>query len=1333
MGFDNECILNIQSLAGEYFCPVCRLLVYPNEALQSQCTHLYCKPCLTYIAGTTRACPYDGYLVTEADSKPLLESNKAVAETIGKITVHCLYHKSGCTWQGSFSECTAHCSGCAFGNSPVVCNRCGLQIVHRQVLEHAQNCPSVQPQAQQVEGAQNAAASGTSGTGDQTLAASQAGTTTSQAQTPQTSTATTAGQDLSQQTNLNSQAQAVTQAVVVTSEQWYQQQQQQYQQYYQQYPGYDPYYQQYYPYQQQAIPQYQQQLQVPAQQMAGQHQAYIPSQPQAQPQLQLQPQVQPQVQSQPQLQAVQPQTLPSVQAPVMAQPQQAQVVQQPQPQPVVLPHSQMPSQTQPPSQSHSHPQVQPYPVPQPQPHLQVQPQTLTQPQSQPHSQVHPTPNQPLNPNFQPQMQHPSANAVTGHQSYPQPQSHQQMPVVASQPPMHMPPQVALHPQLQHPVHIQTPYSQQPPQIRPPQPHAAISNQHPPSFLLSPGPPPQQQVNPNARHPGLPVNQRPGMLPVPSPISQQYVQQQPISSQQVTSVQNQMPQQAPIVQQQLPVQPQLRPQGLHHSFQQHSHAYPQQQQNLALSQGVHLHPSQNLVGRPLVPTSGVQSQQYPESAAGMQVKPAQLGTNQLSPSQKIMPGTTTEKNLAAREVDSSSWRAANLDTNNSKREFGIGADAGKTKTPISETDLKTTDEKAFVDVGEKSSGIDPSMKEKMESKRVLGSNLDSNALETGDPVTKKTVKEESTEDPKDIVEHRKLQSSVSEDKKVKDGPLMNSPPLQEGGHGEEQSGKLQKDKILPQDQGAPKRPGADEFRGFLQGQGQPVGNQQHSHSVPTADQGRNQPPLRQYTVNSPQQRPILPGMLQGPLAGPPLHAQTQGLLPGQLRPQGPGHAAFPGPPENLPPGLVGRGPSYGSQGPAFDSYGTSPYGPESQFGQHYMDGRRPDSSMLSKSTMKMNGPPGLDSTPGFGFRDERLKPVQDEQSNPFPLDPALRFGDGGRFEDVKHFPRSSHFDADSVTKFGSYFSSSKPLDRGPHGFGMDVGPGPREKGPHGLPYDPAVGSGPSRFLPPYHPGGRLHPDEAGERSVGFHEDTLGRLDFHGPVPGYGQRHMDGFASRSPGREYLGIHTREFRSFRGDDIDGRESRFNDRFPGLGSHSHNGDNLPIAEHLRSGDLIGQDIVPSHLRRGEHLGPRNLPGHLRFGEPVGLGPFSGHERIGEFGGPGNFRLPRLGEPGFRSSFSLQGLPTDGGSYADDMVPFDRRRKPASVGWCRICKVDCETVEGLDMHSQSREHQKNAMDMVATIKQNAKKQKITTSDRSVHKEASKLRNAKFEGRGTKH
>lgn len=57
-------------------------------------------------------------------------------------------------------------------------------------------------------------------------------------------------------------------------------------------------------------------------------------------------------------------------------------------------------------------------------------------------------------------------------------------------------------------------------------------------------------------------------------------------------------------------------------------------------------------------------------------------------------------------------------------------------------------------------------------------------------------------------------------------------------------------------------------------------------------------------------------------------------------------------------------------------------------------------------------------------------------------------------------------------------------------------------------------------------------------------------------------------------------------------------------------------------------------------------------------------------------------------------------------MDPFEhsRKRKSSSMGWCRICRVDWETVEGLDLHSQTREHQKMSMDMVLTIKQQNKK-----------------------------
>lgn len=40
-----------------------------------------------YVVATPQACPYDVYLVTEADSKSLMKSNKFLAETVGKVVV----------------------------------------------------------------------------------------------------------------------------------------------------------------------------------------------------------------------------------------------------------------------------------------------------------------------------------------------------------------------------------------------------------------------------------------------------------------------------------------------------------------------------------------------------------------------------------------------------------------------------------------------------------------------------------------------------------------------------------------------------------------------------------------------------------------------------------------------------------------------------------------------------------------------------------------------------------------------------------------------------------------------------------------------------------------------------------------------------------------------------------------------------------------------------------------------------------------------------------------------------------------------------------------------
>ncbi|KAF3454608.1 hypothetical protein FNV43_RR05056 [Rhamnella rubrinervis] len=1353
MGFDNECILNIQSLAGEYFCPVCRLLVYPNEALQSQCTHLYCKPCLTYVVSTTRACPYDGYLVTEADSKPLNESNKSLAETIGKIAVHCLYHRSGCTWQGPLSECTSHCSGCAFGDSPVVCNRCGIQIVHRQVQEHAQNCPGVQLQTQQAEGAAGTSSISTTSTVDQTQATTQAAAVTSQSQTSQNTVTTMPGQDPNQQANSSSQAQAVVQSAVPTADQWYQQQQQ-YQQYYQQYPGYDPYQQHfpnYYPYQQAAVPQYQQpHLQAHGQQATGQNQSQVYIQPQSQSQPQLQPQPRPQPQA------------PNVQVSVATQPQNlAPVNQQQQALPAVphipksnhkLIHQLMVSEsststihsssassawanstisaasssnaTSPATNSATDPmQVQPHHPP-----SQAHPQG----QIQQHSQFHPPqPNHPLNANIQPQAQNPSAHAVTGHHSYPQAHPHQQVQAgVAQQYPVHAHPQAVPPLQSQNPAQMQSHFPQQPPLMRPPHSHATIPSQQQPALLPSPGqvqnitPSKQQSAHTHLQQPGHPVQQRPIMQPAQQPMPQQYYQQQ-----------------QPFQQHQLPMTSQLHHQGQSHPFPQHTHSFPQPPLNVALSHGLQYTQTQNLVGRPLMPNHGVQPQPYPQSAGAVQARPVYLGANQQStnhnnmhktiqlPSEQHASGnsrptmsenqgdTIFEKGLPLQEAELLPQKTVKVVANELGSAPGLVADVSEAYTSLKKIPQSTE------------IGIDP----------------ESHFSENGEPTTKLIMKEVNEESTQERSSSKQMERYDPENE-IMDGSHMKNLSPQVSKLHEEQGGKLQKDAISGSDEG---------LQAVCTASAAIVGSIPQNVTSGETAPGNEKMQLNQHDFQDktlPQvpgsstlpQRPGAPSLLQAPPPGPPHQPQGLGHPPAHFRPQGPGHV--PGQPFHLPGGVqdagstatFGRGPGqYGPSQRSFNLQSGAPVGPYNQghaavlpFGApppRAFDSRggmlpRPPLSQpsgIDPNMMKMNGTPGFDSSLALGSRNERFKPFLDEQLNPVPPGTDLHVFDRAEFEDdLKKFSKPSLLDAEPIQKFGNL--SSRPYDRGPHGVKYDAG----------LKLEPGTGS--SRFLSPYHGGGALQANEVGEDIIGRIESTRHHPDFFGPFPAYGRHHMDGMPMppRSPPREHHGISSHGFGGSAYDDFDGREfHRFGEpvdsRFSMLPSHLRRGEfegpgNLRMGEHLRN-DLVGQDSLPGHLRRGEHFGPRNLHGSLHLGEPVGFGVHPRHVQMGGMAGPGSFEsfggsnrptYPRFGEPGFRSSFSLQGFSNDGGTYTGDMEFQNlRKRKPASSGW---------------------EHQKLAMDMVLSIKQNAKRQKLTSSDRSSLGDASKSRNAGLEGRGKK-
>lgn len=560
-------------------------------------------------------------------------------------------------------------------------------------------------------------------------------------------------------------------------------------------------------------------------------------------------------------------------------------------------------------------------------------------------------------------------------------------------------------------------------------------------------------------------------------------------------------------------------------------------------------------------------------------------------------------------------------------------------------------------------------------------------------------------------------------------------------------------------------------------------EQSSHPVSLTEQGRSShPPPVSYVLSGQQPRSSAPGQPPSHLRPPGHDYLPHGSHPGQasvgehfLPPgsyqSGSFHPDVPfgGPPVSGSASTFGGGPnnfanssrgyepqsarfSRPSQGePLGPPLNAAPllHGPDGQTVPRHpgpvesdmyqnqrpppFDSRRPDSYLdrgpygqpfgVESNSTRMNGapPPGLD---------EKFRTTPGMHPDTFPMAPT-RHHEQGEFKGTpKQFSGPSHFGREDSPKFGSH--SSRPLG----GYGMD---GPSrfvDKDPHGYGYDagqrldPGTGGPPLGFLPPYHSAGGLHPNEPGGRPS-MHDDNRERFDNHrqnpdffGPMHGFGRHHMDRLPPNSPGNP-----SRPFGGPHSIDVDGRDMErhpFGERFP-MG---------PLG-HMHRGDFDG----PGKPRSGEPFGLRNLSGR---GEP-GFGSYQDFGRSGESNGPGAFShqppfgesfgpkstRPHLGEPGFRSSYSLKGFPSDAGFYAGGPDSFDqlRKRKPLSMGWCRICKVDCESVEGLDMHGQTREHQRMAMDMVISIKQkNSKKQKIS-NDHSSREEASKLRNAEIHAR----
>lgn len=337
---------------------------------------------------------------------------------------------------------------------------------------------------------------------------------------------------------------------------------------------------------------------------------------------------------------------------------------------------------------------------------------------------------------------------------------------------------------------------------------------------------------------------------------------------------------------------------------------------------------------------------------------------------------------------------------------------------------------------------------------------------------------------------------------------------------------------------------------------------------------------------------------------------------------------------------------------------------------------------------------------------------------------------------------------NIKKWKSCFSPLKILDY--YNFTLDHNLYPTPNAVSNL--DLGAAGPDSRFLPHHSSGGR------------------GRGDMFGHGPEFGQNHTKPFPYHSPGRDHLGSPSHRFGGPSGfprgsaafEDNNSREAlRFGEGSMPYSISSElvrnpnrDGRFPPLPGHLRRGDIDD----PVNLRFGEHRAPGLV--HNQIGGDDGFGPDGpGHFMKGKFSGPGylsgnfpgqgragevagNFPRPPFSDslrgdvPGFpRNNYPYHAMPNDPHfpvslkiwfflyvtqvqlificdvlcfSFQGGLDSFEqsRKRKPISNGWCRICEIDCETIEGLEMHSQTREHQNMAMDMVKHIKLQNKKQR---------------------------
>ena len=76
----------------DYFCPICRVFLNPDDSMQTSCLHIFCQSCLIQLRQNSLSscrCPICRSITSETGQKPLKDINLFAYNALSSVKIKC--------------------------------------------------------------------------------------------------------------------------------------------------------------------------------------------------------------------------------------------------------------------------------------------------------------------------------------------------------------------------------------------------------------------------------------------------------------------------------------------------------------------------------------------------------------------------------------------------------------------------------------------------------------------------------------------------------------------------------------------------------------------------------------------------------------------------------------------------------------------------------------------------------------------------------------------------------------------------------------------------------------------------------------------------------------------------------------------------------------------------------------------------------------------------------------------------------------------------------------------------------------------------------------------